>query len=127
MLNSVLVEEIRYRQSTYSDELVNAILNTKNVATTDNELSYNLKRLLAEFDCTSSVENFKNLLPLTYILISCPLLWPFFNSEKLVTVMTSMLGGKEGDFYHMLKQHISQESRELVVSTLPIVGCFRKQ
>ncbi|WP_392560123.1 hypothetical protein [Orbus mooreae] len=126
MINGVLVEEIRYHQSHYSEELINIILNSKDMATSDNELSYNLSKILAELNGDAVVEKMKHLLPLTSILISCPLLWPFLKSEKQFKVFSLILGDANSDFYNMLKPYMASDNHELVISALPIMGCFSK-
>ncbi|MGL0949681.1 P-loop NTPase fold protein [Vibrio vulnificus] len=124
IINASLIEECRYRIDTDRDQS-NFIRSAKNISSSSNELVVNLSSIL------KSNVKFKDDLPLTYSLISCPLLWPFLGDTSISDNVKSIIQQScEGDTQQAMLsdfQDISEikNPAKLFISTLPIIGCFR--
>ncbi|HCE2679883.1 TPA: hypothetical protein NGU92_001338 [Vibrio parahaemolyticus] len=124
IINASLIEECRYRIDT-DREQSNFIRSAKNISSSSNELVVNLSSLL------KSNIKFKDDLPLTYSLISCPLLWPFLGdtsiSDNVKSIIQQSCKGKTQQAMLSDFQDISEikNPAKLFISTLPIIGCFR--
>lgn len=142
MINATIIEETRYSKE-INTALVRKIQNAKNVTTSPTELIKNLKSAIDEFAPSSSgsivlralapsgEDNFKKTLPLTYSLISCPLVWPFIGEY------IDNKGATRGDLQELIEEVVSDfktfvedevyESYldgQAFISRLPIMGCF---
>lgn len=125
IINSFLIEECRYSK-TIDEELTKPISKAKNTNESPKALLINIQAL-EEVD-------WKKDLPLTYSLISCPLLWPFLGAYK------NKKGENRLDLFDEIKKLLSDfeafgefeaitkniEASQLKISALPIMGCFTK-
>ncbi|OYQ78229.1 hypothetical protein B9T12_05090 [Wohlfahrtiimonas chitiniclastica] len=131
VINAYLIEECRYSK-TSNQQLINSIKKADNTNESSKLLVMNLTNIFKQNDQL----NFKNSLPITHALISCPLIHPYiFNdtSELLNIIHTKILDSKfQNSIKSILqKQNISEEYfitialNNLNVSRLIIMGCFR--
>ncbi|MDQ7734254.1 P-loop NTPase fold protein [Halomonas sp. SpR1] len=133
IINSMLIEEFRYSININDVEL-KKISQAKNTSTSPTELIKNIKAI------NSEDLDWKNNLPLTYALITCPLLWPFLGKY------INGRGEEQSDLFDIISEVIepdkdqsssstdapsfrsiaeNSEPSKLIVSALAIVGCFR--
>ncbi|WDE04643.1 hypothetical protein SG34_025480 [Thalassomonas viridans] len=150
IINATLIEEVRYGVENNSN-LIKKFQNSKNVTTSPAELTRNLKFAIAELtpssistgsrlsDLISQTrntleDNFKKTLPLTFSLISCPLVWPY------IGVYIDNSGSSKSDLFDLIKQVVadfkdfttdenSPDNQKFLeaqkfISRLPIMGCF---
>lgn len=104
LCNSVLIEEVRYNNNSinnknFNEDLVNGLIMAKNVSTSITSFKVNLGIILNIFKKSKEV-SFKQMLPITYSILSCPLLYPFLLKEKV--------------FYNSLNDIISESYSDIV-------------
>jgi hypothetical protein len=144
MINATIIEEIRYSKE-INPVLVRKIQNAKNVTTSPTELINSLIGVIDEVTPNGGTQlqdimlevqrenNFKDALPLTYSLISCPLVWPFIGEyidnkgttqydlqeliEKIVSDFKTFVEDKDEVYNSYL-------DGQAFISRLPIMGCF---
>ena len=122
IINSFLIEEYRYSLKTMSQDPLN---NVRNTNTSPKELIQNI--ILINKNINS---NFKENLPLTYSLISCPILWPFLGKYKengeikdnLYNEVCLLLSEEEKKSFERIANY--SEPSTLNISALAIMGCF---
>ncbi|WP_067342409.1 hypothetical protein [Marinomonas spartinae] len=132
IINSVLIEEYRYRNDRDSYDL---LVKAKNVNRSARELVSNLGEVKEEFGA-----NIANEIPLTFYLLSCPLLWPFLgkqsssdsDGEQLYKIVREIICSTSDDIGEdfdavTLKNGTLINGSELAISALPIMGCFRNK
>lgn len=77
ILNSFLIEEVRYRFNG-NKEVINSIISAKNVRTSSKALATNLSNII-NLNLPSSL---KDHLPLTYLMLTCPLFYPYLSYDS---------------------------------------------
>ena len=132
IINSTLIEEFRYSINIDEEELPK-LYKAKNTNTSPIELIKNINSIGNDFI-------WKEKLPLTYSLITCPLLWPFLGQY------TNSKGENKNDLFETINRLIesdknvgaskdnsalsfkdvaeNSEPSKLTISALAIVGCF---
>ncbi|MFP1922953.1 DUF815 domain-containing protein [Lonsdalea quercina] len=123
IINSSLIEECRYSKG-IDEKFIKSINNAKNTNESPRELIKNIDSL------TKNQIDWGQSLPLTYSLVSCPLLWPFLGEYK------NGKGEESKDLFDKIKlilnddetfEKIAEHSEpsKLKISALPIMGCFK--
>lgn len=131
LINATLIEEFRYNNSLNKGEF-DILSKARNTNTTPDELVKNLKSI------EESDIKFKDSLPITFKLITCPLLWPFIsNTSKNPTFERTLHGeikkifkkeqeSKFLDSFNSFNSKIENKNiLQLNIAALPIMGCFK--
>ena len=123
IINSVLIEEVRYKPQKI-ESLENILRKAKNVATSANELKQNLINVSKALN--QEGKDLKQELPLTYSLLMCPLLWPYFLSQlELSSFFSSYLIRAIKDSYgDLIEESMLNEMFESRHKGLAFVSCF---
>ncbi|WP_353242741.1 ATP-binding protein [Providencia sp.] len=131
LINATLIEEFRYNKSLSKDKF-DVLSKARNTNTTPDELVKNLKSI------ESSNINFKESLPITFKLITCPLLWPFISNtsknstfeitlyEEIKKIFKTDQESKFLDSFNSFNSEIENKNiLQLSIAALPIMGCFK--
>ena len=147
IINSALIEEVRFGIES-NEELIKQFQNAKNVATSDNELIKNLGIVIVHFELNvhhlkdiptgqkfyvEVAREFKKTLPLTYTLITCPLIFPYLGKtngtygvfELLFQLLEVIY--PESFLDTSIPKNLDFSSALKFVSRLPVMGCFNKE
>lgn len=130
IINSSLIEELRYSKNTEQNSL-KSLQKAQNTITSPTELIKNINSV------KSNDFNWKKTTPLTYCLITCPLLWPFLGEyidgngnikSDLFDIVFSVIKSEENELYAKSFEDIAKNSNPstLDISALAIIGCFKK-
>ncbi|SHO23843.1 Putative uncharacterized protein [Moritella viscosa] len=137
IINSFLIEEARYTFSA-NQSIIDALSNAKNVASASTVLISNLSNVIDAIKKENNKGNnikLKETLPLTYLMVSCPLFFPFLatgfsttdDREKLFSQVRQFIElgniNNELPFYLENIDGFTSEAMGLI-SQYPIMGHF---
>jgi hypothetical protein len=139
ILNSFLIEEARYIFAA-NQSIIDALSNAKNVASASTVLISNLSNVIDTIKKENEKGNktqLKEKLPLTYLMATCPLLFPFLatgssttdDREKLFSQIKLFIElGSENNKIPLYLEGIEGFTSEAMclISRLPIMGQFSK-
>lgn len=152
--NSILIEEVRYNNNVNDEELdeesekesakkldkelVDSLIMAKNVSTSIGLFTTNLSKVCEIFGKYKEI-SFKQKLPITYSILSCPLLYPFLvkksvleenNTKEHLNIVNEK---SDLDIIEFILNNLHDESSDkqnelnnLTISHLPMVGFFTK-
>ncbi|WES88625.1 P-loop NTPase fold protein [Dickeya fangzhongdai] len=150
VINSIMIEEVRFG-SHVPQELVDALASAKNISTSSDEFVFNLRRINRVID-GGVVFFFRDVLPITYSMISFPLFLPFIlgasshislkyedyasllkeigaaTNDGKRNIRNNKMTVEEKEINDVIRESINRKNDEhLYISKLIISGCFRKK
>lgn len=127
IINAFLIEEARYSAKQNID-IINSLSYARNPNQSAKTLIDNLKSVFKKQQI-----DFKQTLPTTYSIISCPLLWPFYTKQLSITLRDLNVIDIDGhlsifnteEYTEIFDIDNNLDFNDFTISLLPIMGCFR--